>query len=93
MVATPGKTVTRWLAIALSASSGVNRGRKITDPPASSGAITAPKIPSEWASGSADRQTSSHDRSITGPRQEASASALAPCDSRTPLGVPVLPEV
>ena len=93
MVATPGNTVTRWRSMAASASPGSKRARKATDPPESSGASTEPKMPSEWASGKADSETSSSERSITGPRQDSSAHATAACDSRTPLGSPVLPEV
>ena len=75
------------------ASSGVKRGRKTTDAPASSGAMTEPKMPSEWASGKAERTTSSSTSPIAGPFHDSSAKAVPACDNSTPLGAPVLPEV
>ena len=45
MVATPGKTVTRWRAMAPSTSSGEKRSRSTTVTPAQSGARSAPFRP------------------------------------------------
>ncbi len=82
-----------WRATAAIAASGEKRATNATDAPAMSGASTLPKMPSEWASGRAASDTSSGLRSITGPIHEPSAQPVAPCESSTPFGTPVEPEV
>ncbi len=88
IVATPGKTVTRWRSDRLDTRSGAKRSTSATVAPTSSGASKAPLRPNECASGKVARTTSCGVSAITGPAHDSIASSSAVCESTAPFGRP-----
>src|ERR1044072_5399122 len=70
IVATAGKTVTRFFLIAARTASGVKRSRITAVAPVRSGASKPPFNPSECANGTATSTTSSEVSPITGSDQD-----------------------